>query len=125
MKFVTFRKSQMIRAGVLEGDGAGDRDSVIDLMHPAMRGALGDVEPHLETMLEAGLAETIRRINAHGLTPAARLPLAEVTLMAPLRPRRIFGIAHNYRDAVAERGMAPPEKPVLFMKGIEHRHRLE
>jgi hypothetical protein len=71
MKFVTFRKSQMIRAGVLEGDGAGDRDSVIDLMHPAMRGALGDVEPHLETMLEAGLAETIRRINAHGGGTAA------------------------------------------------------
>jgi 2,4-diketo-3-deoxy-L-fuconate hydrolase len=31
-------------------------------------------------------------------------------------PLRIFGIAHNYRDALAERGMALPEKPVLFMK---------
>jgi 2,4-didehydro-3-deoxy-L-rhamnonate hydrolase len=37
--------------------------------------------------------------------------------MAPLpEPRRVFGIAHNYRDALAERGMAPPDKPVLFMK---------
>jgi 2-keto-4-pentenoate hydratase/2-oxohepta-3-ene-1,7-dioic acid hydratase in catechol pathway len=116
MKFVTFRKSQMIRAGVLEGDGAGDRDSVIDLTHPAMHDALCGVEPHIETMLEAGLAEVIGNLTAHGLAPAARLPLADVTLMAPLRPRRIFGIAHNYRDAVAERGMAPPEKPVLFMK---------
>ena len=47
----------------------------------------------------------------------ATLPLAAVTLLAPMpAPRRIFGIAHNYRDALAERGMAHPEKPVLFMK---------
>ena len=47
----------------------------------------------------------------------AKLPLDAVTLTAPLpKPRRIFGIAHNYRDALAERGMAPPDKPVLFMK---------
>jgi 2-keto-4-pentenoate hydratase/2-oxohepta-3-ene-1,7-dioic acid hydratase in catechol pathway len=116
MKFVTFRKSQMIRAGVLGGDGSGARDSVIDLSHPAMRDALGGVEPHLEAMLEAGLTELIGRITAHGLAPAAQLPLAEVSLMAPLRPGRIFGIAHNYRDAVAERGMTPPDRPVLFMK---------
>lgn len=116
MKFVTFRKSQMIRAGVLEGDGSGDRDSVIDLAHPAMRAALRGVEPHIEAMLEAGLTEVIGNLKAQGLAPAARLPLAELVLMAPLRPRRIFGIAHNYRDAVAERGMTAPEKPVLFMK---------
>jgi 2,4-diketo-3-deoxy-L-fuconate hydrolase len=117
MKFITFRKSQMIRAGVLEGDGSGERDSVIDLAHPAMRGALGGVNPELESMLEFGLADVVAGITAHGLAPAARLPLAAVTLMAPLpRPRRIFGIAHNYRDAVAERGMAPPHQPVLFMK---------
>ena len=56
-------------------------------------------------------------IGAHGLAKEAKLPLGAVTLMAPLpKPRRIFGIAHNYRDALAERGMAPPDKPVLFMK---------
>ena len=52
------------------------------------------------------------------------LPLDAVTLMAPLpKPRRIFGIAHNYPDALAERGMALPDKPVLFMKAARTDHR--
>jgi 2-keto-4-pentenoate hydratase/2-oxohepta-3-ene-1,7-dioic acid hydratase in catechol pathway len=68
-------------------------------------------------MIEAGLADVIKRIHAHGLAEDATLPLDAIKLMAPLpAPRRIFGIAHNYRDALAERGMAQPEKPVLFMK---------
>ncbi len=37
--------------------------------------------------------------------------------MAPImRPSRIFGFAHNYHDALAERGMPLPSEPVLFMK---------
>ena len=68
-------------------------------------------------MIEAGLAGAVVRIGAHGLAEDAKLPLSAVTLTAPLpEPRRIFGIAHNYRDALAQRGMAPPDKPVLFMK---------
>jgi 2-keto-4-pentenoate hydratase/2-oxohepta-3-ene-1,7-dioic acid hydratase in catechol pathway len=40
-----------------------------------------------------------------------------VKLLAPLpNPRLIYGVAHNYTDALAERGMAHPEEPVLFMK---------
>jgi 2-keto-4-pentenoate hydratase/2-oxohepta-3-ene-1,7-dioic acid hydratase in catechol pathway len=68
-------------------------------------------------MIEAGLPDIIKAIHAHGLAKDATLPLDAVRLMAPLpAPRRIFGIAHNYRDALAERGMALPEKPILFMK---------
>ena len=35
------------------------------------------------------------------------------------RPRRIFALAFNYRDAVRERGMDEPAEPVLFMKHPE------
>jgi 2,4-diketo-3-deoxy-L-fuconate hydrolase len=71
----------------------------------------------MQAMIESGLPDVVECIQANGLTEAATLPLASVTLLAPLpSPRRIFGIAHNYRDALAERGMALPEKPVLFMK---------
>jgi 2,4-diketo-3-deoxy-L-fuconate hydrolase len=82
-----------------------------------MRGALRGTAPQMLALIEAGLAGAVVRIGAHGLAQEAKLPVSSITLTAPLpEPRRIFGIAHNYRDALAERGMAPPDKPVLFMK---------
>lgn len=52
-----------------------------------------------------------------GLKEEAGLRLSQVELLAPLAaPARIFALAFNYRDAVAERGMSPPAQPVLFMK---------
>lgn len=117
MKFVTFSAQGFGRAGVLLGDGSGAGDRIVDLAHPTMREALRGGAPQLQAMIEAGLAGVVKDISAHGLSEAATLPLHSVTLLAPLpEARRIFGIAHNYRDALAERGMAPPEKPVLFMK---------
>ena len=117
MKFVTFSAHGMARAGVLLGDGSGATDRIVDLAHPSMREALLGVAPQLQAMIEAGLPDVVKRIDTHGLAEDATLPLDAVMLMAPLpAPRRIFGIAHNYRDALAERGMALPEKPVLFMK---------
>ena len=119
MRFVTFTQSSLTRAGVLIGDGDGDgaNDVVVDLAHPAMRAALRGAEPQMQALLDAGLPGIVDAIAAHGLKDAAKLQLASVALLAPLpAPKRIFGIAHNYRDALAERGMAPPDKPVLFMK---------
>jgi len=117
MKFVTFSTQNVARAGVLLGDGSGASDRVVDLAHPTMQGALRGVAPQLQALIEAGLPDVVKNISAHGLGDAAKLPLTSVTLMAPLPDaRRIFGIAHNYRDALAERGMALPEAPVLFMK---------
>ena len=117
MKFVSFSTKDFVRAGVLLGDGAGGNDQVVDLAHPSMRAALRDTKPQMLALIDAGLAGAVVRIGAHGLAEDAKLPLNAVTLTAPLpKPRRIFGIAHNYRDALAERGMAPPDKPVLFMK---------
>jgi 2,4-didehydro-3-deoxy-L-rhamnonate hydrolase len=117
MRFVSFSTDGFARAGVLLGDGSGAADQVVDLAHPSMRGALRGTAPQVQALIEAGLPGVIESIDTHGLAVAATLPLKSVTLLAPLpSPRRIFGIAHNYHDALAERGMAPPDKPVLFMK---------
>jgi 2-keto-4-pentenoate hydratase/2-oxohepta-3-ene-1,7-dioic acid hydratase in catechol pathway len=119
MKFVTFSADGSARAGVLLGDGGGSDDEVVDLAHASMREALRGTAPQLQALIEAGLPAIVQSIQKHGLSEAATLPLSSVTLLAPLpspSSRRIFGIAHNYRDALAERGMAHPEKPVLFMK---------
>jgi 2,4-didehydro-3-deoxy-L-rhamnonate hydrolase len=116
MKFVSFSEQGFVRAGVLLGDGAGS-DQVVDLAHPSMRAALRGTAPQMPALIETGLAGAVVRIGAHGLAEDAKLAVSAVTLTAPLpQPRRIFGIAHNYRDALAERGMVPPDKPVLFMK---------
>src|SRR6185312_10348829 len=117
MKFVSFSTKDFVRAGVLLQDDSGGNDQVVDLAHPSMREALRDAKPQMLALIEAGLAGAVVRIGAHGLAEEAKLPLSAVTLTAPLpEPRRIFGIAHNYRDALAERGMPPPDTPVLFMK---------
>jgi 2,4-diketo-3-deoxy-L-fuconate hydrolase len=117
MKFVTFSEQGSSRAGVLLGNSIDGTDMIVDLAHPAMRESLGGAAPQMQALIEAGLPRVVERIRMHGLAMAARLWRDAITLMAPLpAPRRIFGIAHNYRDALAERGMAPPEKPVLFMK---------
>ena len=117
MKFVSFSAQGVVRAGVLLGDGSAATDRIVDLAHASMRDALLGPAPQLQAMIEAGLPDVIKGIHAHGLAKDATLALDTVRLMAPLpAPRRIFGIAHNYRDALAERGMAPPEQPVLFMK---------
>ena len=117
MKFVTFVESGLTRAGVLIGDATRPTDIVVDLAHPAMRAGLNGIAPQIQAFLDAGLGKVVSIITAHGLADAARLTADRVTLLAPLpAPRRIFGIAHNYRDAVAERGIAAPAEPVLFMK---------
>jgi 2-keto-4-pentenoate hydratase/2-oxohepta-3-ene-1,7-dioic acid hydratase in catechol pathway len=117
MKFVSFSEQGFNRAGVLLGDGAGENDQIVDLAHPSMREALRGTAPQMQALIEAGLPGAVESIRLDGLADDARFPITSITLTAPLpEPRRIFGIAHNYRDALAERGMTPPEKPVLFMK---------
>jgi 2-keto-4-pentenoate hydratase/2-oxohepta-3-ene-1,7-dioic acid hydratase in catechol pathway len=117
VKLVTFRHTGSVRAGILQGDASGPEDLIFDLQHPAMRPALGGLEPQVQLLLEAGLERVTADILAHGLHADAALPLRQVFLLAPVpRPKRIFGIAHNYRDALAERGMALPAEPILFMK---------
>lgn len=45
-----------------------------------------------------------------------RHPLGNVDLLAPVLPRKFFGIGLNYADHIAESGMEAPEFPVFFNK---------
>ena len=59
------------------------------------------------------------RLASGDLSPATGdvLPLADVTLLAPVpRPRAIFGIGLNYAAHAAEQGKEPPQFPMVFMK---------
>ncbi|WP_292790960.1 MULTISPECIES: fumarylacetoacetate hydrolase family protein [unclassified Microbacterium] len=50
-------------------------------------------------------------------TTGARVPLTEVTLLAPVIPRsKVVCVGKNYHDHAAEMGGAAPEEPLLFLK---------
>ena len=117
MRLVTFLHSGRERAGILLGDAADVADVVVDLGHQAMRPIMANVAPELPAMIEAGLLQVTARLSANAYPPDACLRLGNVMLRAPLpAPRRIFGIAYNYRDALAESGRAFPSEPFVFMK---------
>jgi 2-keto-4-pentenoate hydratase/2-oxohepta-3-ene-1,7-dioic acid hydratase in catechol pathway len=46
--------------------------------------------------------------------PGAAHPLDAVRLLAPCRPSKIFGLAHNYRDHL--QSSEPPAEPQVFLK---------
>jgi 2,4-didehydro-3-deoxy-L-rhamnonate hydrolase len=120
MRFVTFAHGGSERAGVLVGDASAADDAVFDLAAGCMRGALGGVRPQIADFVGAGLQSIAAAINQHGLHEDARLALKDILLSAPIpRPRRIIGIAHNYRCALRERGMELPAAPVVFVKKPE------
>src|SRR5271170_731548 len=51
------------------------------------------------------------------LAIVARVPLTEVTLLAPIpRPPRVFAIGLNYQKHAAESNMAVQKVPTVFMK---------
>jgi acylpyruvate hydrolase len=58
------------------------------------------------------------RLASDDRTPAdgTEHALADVTLLAPVRPRAIFGIGLNYAAHAAEQGADLPERPMVFMK---------
>ncbi|MFL5899877.1 MAG: fumarylacetoacetate hydrolase family protein [Solirubrobacterales bacterium] len=49
---------------------------------------------------------------------APRMPLSDVRLLAPAKPRKYLAIALNYADHIAEMGMEAPEVPVFFNKQV-------
>jgi 2-keto-4-pentenoate hydratase/2-oxohepta-3-ene-1,7-dioic acid hydratase in catechol pathway len=50
--------------------------------------------------------------------PAARHPLEDVRLLAPVAPRKYLAIGLNYADHIAESGMEAPQFPVFFNKQV-------
>jgi len=45
-----------------------------------------------------------------------RIPLAEASLLAPVRPSKIVCVGRNYREHAAELGHDVPPEPLLFLK---------
>jgi 2-keto-4-pentenoate hydratase/2-oxohepta-3-ene-1,7-dioic acid hydratase in catechol pathway len=66
----------------------------------------------------AALAEAGRERLTELAAEAPRLPLDDVSLLAPAAPRKYLAIALNYAEHVAELGMEPPEVPTFFNKQV-------
>lgn len=67
--------------------------------------------------LLAGLDAMLPRVRAAADCGAGRIPLASVTLEAPVqRPGKFLAVGLNYADHIAETGAATPEHPTVFAK---------
>jgi 2-keto-4-pentenoate hydratase/2-oxohepta-3-ene-1,7-dioic acid hydratase in catechol pathway len=113
MKLVTFSgkgSSTSNPSAILSRDiptpGALIDDEVADLTGLAYPSVLAIIEAG-----SAGLSDVTK-----ALEKAPRVSLSEVTLHAPLRPPRIFGIGLNYASHAAESKMAVQRVPTVFMK---------
>ena len=112
MRFVSFRgdDGRPVAGVLLPGD------CVVDLSHAAFRVVLANTPPAVEVFVEQGLAHWAERLTEAGFDEAALRPLADVHLLAPLRPGKIVGAAFNFTDALAERGMTAPSQPISFVR---------
>ncbi|HET8740554.1 MAG TPA: fumarylacetoacetate hydrolase family protein [Acidimicrobiia bacterium] len=102
MRLVTYESGQGPRPGLLDEGG------VLDLS-----GDFADIHDLIATAAGSGLPASLRE--------GPRLPLAGVTLLAPIRPRKnVFAIGRNYIEHVREiRGVTavePPPHPIVFTK---------
>jgi 2-keto-4-pentenoate hydratase/2-oxohepta-3-ene-1,7-dioic acid hydratase in catechol pathway len=101
------------RLGVLRED-----DTVVDVA--ALHGPWSSLLELVRSGPQA-LAD-LRALLAGGIPAHALVPLAEVTLRAPLRPGKIVGVGLNYTEHVAESARTLdtdkelPQRPVLFSK---------
>ncbi len=87
MRFVRFRAEGRVAYGRVEGE------QVLPLAGDLFSGRAGDREP-------AGEAR----------------PLADVELLAPVRPGKIVCVGLNYQNHAREFGLAIPDEPLLFIK---------
>jgi 2-keto-4-pentenoate hydratase/2-oxohepta-3-ene-1,7-dioic acid hydratase in catechol pathway len=104
MRLVTFTQHGTARTGALATD-----DTVVDL-HAADIAIPQD----MLTLLDGGDAMLDRARSA--IASAKAMPLADVKLEAPLRPRKALAIGLNYRDHAAETNAEIPLKPIVFYK---------
>lgn len=95
MRYCRFQLNGEAQYGLVES--AAGRDAIVRLLLTAPEEADGDMES-LRT----------RRIEA--------IPLAEATLLVPVRPSKIVCIGRNYREHAAELGHDVPKEPLIFLK---------
>ena len=110
MKLVTFLSptTKLPTVGaLLPPIGSATRSEVADLSSLGYRSML--------ELIEAG--PSALDVARQAVAIAARIPLTEVTLLAPIpRPPRVFGIGLNYLRHAIESNMTPPAVPVVFIK---------
>jgi 2-keto-4-pentenoate hydratase/2-oxohepta-3-ene-1,7-dioic acid hydratase in catechol pathway len=105
MKLCTFLQAGAPRVGVVIDD------AVVDLSAAAPA-----LPRDLAALLAAGPAALAQAKDA-AADARARIPLAAVTLAAPiLRPPKFLAIGLNYADHVAEAGLETPKFPTVFNK---------
>ena len=84
--------------------------------------ALLDLELRSDQGVEALLSEGARAAESlieAALHSGSRIPLEAAQLTAPVpRPQKIFAVGLNYKDHIAESGMAAPEVPNVFAKYV-------
>jgi 2-keto-4-pentenoate hydratase/2-oxohepta-3-ene-1,7-dioic acid hydratase in catechol pathway len=82
---------------------------------------LGDAAPDLPGTTSGILASgqaALAAVQAAVDSGLGRAPLSSVTLAAPVRPQKFFGVGLNYADHAAEANREPTEFPTLFAKMI-------
>jgi 2-keto-4-pentenoate hydratase/2-oxohepta-3-ene-1,7-dioic acid hydratase in catechol pathway len=107
-----------MRLGAYLGDDGGDRacaiagEEVVDLHEAAP-------DLPVDTASILALGEAARGALQDAIDSGrGRRPLADVTLTAPVRPQKFFGIGLNYADHAAEANREPTEFPTVFAKMI-------
>lgn len=107
MRLISFRPKN---PGSRERPGAMAGDEVVDL------GGLNlDAPGQMIQFLEAG-TQALEQARALIASGEGRLPASEVTLTAPVRPRKFFAIGLNYADHIAESGLERPQHMTVFAK---------
>jgi 2-keto-4-pentenoate hydratase/2-oxohepta-3-ene-1,7-dioic acid hydratase in catechol pathway len=105
MKLCTFLRDGAARVGVVVDD------AVVDLA-----AAAPTLPRDLVALLAAG-PSALALAKSAAASARERLPLASVTLAAPiLRPPKFLAIGLNYADHVAEAGLDAPKLPTVFNK---------
>jgi acylpyruvate hydrolase len=128
MRLVTFQFAGHERLGALQSGPSGEM--VVDLQRsePRLPANMLDflragaearalAEAVLSAAPAADAATFTTAASAHVTSAAARLPLSQVTLSAPVPvPGKILCIGRNYADHAAEGNAPVPTSPVVFAK---------
>jgi 2-keto-4-pentenoate hydratase/2-oxohepta-3-ene-1,7-dioic acid hydratase in catechol pathway len=104
VRLAAFHAPDGVRPAVLVGE------EIVDLA-----AAAPDLRASWTELLERG-PELLERVDAIAGSGEHRLPLSDVRLAAPVRPRKFFAIGLNYADHVAETGQPMPEHLIVFAK---------